>query len=560
MRTRRLAAALAAAALAATSLTVLPGAPAAANGCAVAGAYDGGAGTVGDPYRIANRDQLLLLTSTPGDWGSHFLQTADIDVTGCTWNEIGNSGTRFTGSYSGAKASPATGSWAVSGFPDGADTDPYGMFGVVDGATITDLIVDGGMSNTGGGAVGGLVGKGAVTIRRVTVNGDVTGTSSVGGVYGGRGSHDVVLEDVTVTGDVTGTSDEIGGLVGSTYSDLTITDSTFTGSVVATRDSDANYAIGGIAGYASGVTVLTDVSVTGAGSIRGKGTEVGGAIGYSDGPGLPPIAVTITLTRVRIGIPIVLTASSLPSDVGCFIGDPGDDSANVSITASTAVSYSIAGVVTSCGAGDGGGEEGPSYVTSSGLPPTLPPGTGVWQGTDGSETPLEVSSPGVGQVRYSAPGLQVTLTGTRGTGTGNGLVADANGEVECELCAFLAAGGVIEAWVFSEPRLAAAWRTDEIARILGELPCRRFTIPVGTPLDGGVGLPPGAHTLQLVLPTVSGLQAVNVGVTVAGPVPGGIPAGEGGPAPTERPSPVAATLLVTAGLALLLRRTAPAGA
>ncbi len=557
MRTRRLAAALAAAALAATSLTVLPVAPAAANGCAVAGAYGGGAGTEANPFLIANRDQLLKLTSTPGDWGSHFLQTADIDVTGCTWNEIGNSGTRFTGSYSAAKVAPLTGSWAVSGFPDGADADPYGMFGVVNGATITDLIVNGGMRNTGGGAVGGLVGKGDVTIRRVTVNGDVTGTSSVGGIYGGGASHDIVMEDVVVTGDVTGTGNEIGGLVGSTYGDLTITDATFTGSVIA---SDADpYAIGGIAGYADGVTTLTDVSLTGSGSIRGNGREVGGAIGYSDSPGLPPVVVTITLTRVRIGIPVVLTSSSRPADVGCFIGDPGDDSANVSITASSAVSYSIAGVVTSCGGGGGeDGPSGPSYVTSSGLPPTLPPGTGVWQGRDGSETPLEVSSPGVGQVRYSAPGLQVTLTGTRGTGTGNGLVADANGEVECELCAFLAAGGVIEAWVFSEPRLVAAWRTDEIARLLGELPCRRFTIPVGTPLDGGAGLPPGAHTLQLVLPTVSGLQAVNVGVTVAGPVPGAIPAGEGGPAPTERPSPVAAALLVTAGLALLLRRTAPA--
>jgi hypothetical protein len=64
------------------------------------------------------------------------------------------------------------------------------------------------------------------------------------------------------------------------------------------------------------------------------------------------------------------------------------------------------------------------------------------------------------------------------------------------------------------------------ARRIEDLPCQTFAIPVGAPLDGGP-VSAGAHTLQLVLPTGSGMQAVNVGVTVGGPVPASVPAGEG---------------------------------
>jgi hypothetical protein len=66
----------------------------------------------------------------------------------------------------------------------------------------------------------------------------------------------------------------------------------------------------------------------------------------------------------------------------------------------------------------------------------------------------------------------------------------------------------------------------------------------------------GAHTLQLALPTASGLQAVNVGVTVGGPVPARVPAGEG---PAGEGPAVPAGLLLVAGLVVTvlgLRRLA----
>jgi hypothetical protein len=184
-------------------------------------------------------------------------------------------------------------------------------------------------------------------------------------------------------------------------------------------------------------------------------------------------------------------------------------------------------------------------VQSDGGIPQVPVGVGVWQQTDGSSVPLVQSSPGPNQVRYSADGFQVTFTGGQGTGVSQGLVADPNGEVVCEICAFLAAGGVIEAWMFSEPRLVAAWRIED-------LPCQRFTIPVVAPLDGGGPVPAGVHTLQLALPTVNGMQAVNVGVTVgsssAVPVPNRVNTG-GGPVPVM---PLSFVLLLAAMVAALV--------
>jgi hypothetical protein len=192
------------------------------------------------------------------------------------------------------------------------------------------------------------------------------------------------------------------------------------------------------------------------------------------------------------------------------------------------------------------GSPAESFVRApDGSTPSSPIGFAAWQQTDGSSVPLVQSSPGPNQVRYSADGFEVTFTGGQGTGVSQGLVADPNGEVVCEICAFLAAGGVIEAWMFSEPRLVAAWRIED-------LPCQRFTIPVVAPLDGGGPVPAGVHTLQLALPTVNGMQAVNVGVTVgsssAVPVPNRVNTG-GGPVPVM---PLSFVLLLAAMVAALV--------
>jgi len=202
------------------------------------------------------------------------------------------------------------------------------------------------------------------------------------------------------------------------------------------------------------------------------------------------------------------------------------------------------------GSDAGGSEPAPSTPVLSGASlPTLTSGQGVWQLADGTSVPLTVSSPGVNQVRYTADGMQVTFTGGEGSDATRGLLADAGGEIVCEVCVKLGAGEVIEAWMFSTPRLVAAHRSDAE-------PCQRFAIPLAAPLDGGGAVSAGAHTLQLARTTASGMQAVNVGVTVGGPVPASVPAGEGPAAPSGL---VALGLLAAAGALLAARRPVVTG-
>jgi len=192
---------------------------------------------------------------------------------------------------------------------------------------------------------------------------------------------------------------------------------------------------------------------------------------------------------------------------------------------------------------------GPSWVSVDGGAPELSPGAGVWVQADGEQRPLTLTSDVSNRLRYESDGISVTFTGAPGTSAANGLVANPAGEIVCEICVALAAGQVIEAWMFSTPRLVAAHLTQD-------LPCQRFAIPVVAPLDGGGPISAGAHTLQLALPTASGMQAVNVGVTVGGPVPARVPAGEGPMVPVGL---LAFGLLAAAGAVVAVRRQVVAG-
>lgn len=165
-------------------------------------------------------------------------------------------------------------------------------------------------------------------------------------------------------------------------------------------------------------------------------------------------------------------------------------------------------------------QSSPSYVAPGGVLPSMASAVAELRRADGTAVSLVSSTPSSGVVRYATEGFEVTLSGAETTSPSAGLVADAAGTVECVVCTALATGSVIEAWLFSTPRLVAAW---EVA----EMPCQRFIIPLGVPLDGGGAVEPGSHTLQLVLPTAQGTGAVNVAITVGGPVPTGVPSGTG---------------------------------
>ena len=183
---------------------------------------------------------------------------------------------------------------------------------------------------------------------------------------------------------------------------------------------------------------------------------------------------------------------------------------------------------------------GPSYFAPGGTQPSQAVGTAAFVGRDGVSSLLTASDVDGDAVRYSKDDVRVTFLAGAGTDAERGVVVGQTSELVCEVCAEgLTEGQVIEVWLFSTPRLIAAHRVDDAD-------CQEFVVPLGAPLDGGGPVGAGEHTVQFALATADGPAAVNIGVSVSGPVPSSIPAG-GGPA-----LPVAPALAVLAAAGMVL--------
>ena len=174
--------------------------------------YAGGSGTESDPYQIATAQDLITLSQNSDDWDKHFIQTADIafdaDETAVDWDGSGTvgdgsdaTGLNPIGFYAGTGNDQDEGSdLFFSGSYDGdghkiknlfidEGTNAYqGLFGTIDGATISDLgLLDADVSAAN--YSGALVGEtrndnGAATIRRCFVTGTMRGDTFSGGVVG----------------------------------------------------------------------------------------------------------------------------------------------------------------------------------------------------------------------------------------------------------------------------------------------------------------------------------------------------------------------------------------
>ncbi len=167
------------------------------------------------------------------------------------------------------------------------------------GANVTDGSVDNTTIVQGNNFAGGFVGSNAGAISGSESDANVTGASYVGGfagsiVSGGSLTNDLatgstvgsasrigglagwnagIINTSEADGSVSGAS-QVGGLVG--WNDLTITGSAATGAVAGSV-----YAIGGLVGYATGTSVLNDVSASG--NVDGSGGGMGGLIGNNLG-------------------------------------------------------------------------------------------------------------------------------------------------------------------------------------------------------------------------------------------------------------------------------------
>ncbi|MEN6308320.1 MAG: GLUG motif-containing protein, partial [Anaerohalosphaeraceae bacterium] len=229
-------------------------------------AYSGGDGSVGNPYQIDNKADLLELGATPEDYGKCFILTSDIDLAGETFTEaviapdmdnyeLGFQGFVFTGSFNG------DGHIIKNLTIKATDKDYVGLIGYQDRGKVYKLGVEN-IDITGRGSVGGLVGYNSGTIIACYATDAVTGYTSVGGLVGENAG---LITACYATGAVTGDANG-GGLVGW-HSSGTITACYATGSV-----SESSEAAGGLVGYReSGIITACFWDIQSSGQAGGSG-------------------------------------------------------------------------------------------------------------------------------------------------------------------------------------------------------------------------------------------------------------------------------------------------
>jgi len=246
-------------------------------GSVCADKYSGGDGAY-EPWQIANLNDWNELVATPGDWSSHFVLTADLDLDGIVYTAApiapdidnstsGHQGTKFTGSINGQ-------GHTIYNLTINAPTQDYvGLVGYTDGqAKLLNLTLKK-VEIEGRNQTGGLIGQAGgweLLIENCDVSGSVEGNNQVGGLVGFHWSQGIISDcraDVTVQGN-----DEVGGFAGLNHGG-TITDSYAAGTVTG------HNVVGGLTGRNS-FGVIDHCFATG--QVIGN-IEVGGLSGASAG-------------------------------------------------------------------------------------------------------------------------------------------------------------------------------------------------------------------------------------------------------------------------------------
>ena len=243
-------------------------------GLPVQGALYSGGGTEADPYIIDTAAKMNDIGANPGDWGSYFLLTADIDLggyTGTSFNIIGPDWTTpFTGVFDGN-------SHTISNFTYQSSGKNYiGLFGYVKNtnAVIKDLtLID---SNIDAGtvhmyAVGSLVGQlqDGTVIDCNSVGGSVSGVGEVGGLIGYN----------------------YGGMISDCYAETIVSGNWRTGGLVGfnwygtIKRCHAATSVSGISGLAGGLVSANSLgrieNCYATGSVHGS-NNVGGLVGGNE--------------------------------------------------------------------------------------------------------------------------------------------------------------------------------------------------------------------------------------------------------------------------------------
>ena len=162
------------------------------------GALSVGTGTADDPYQISNTDDLKAFRDkvNGGERTACAILTQNIDLKGETWMpfapKTGYVTDAFAGTFDGNRHT-------IKGLNINATAANQGLFGLINGATIKNLKVEGTVYSTGS-YVGGIVGKVQTgTIENCGFGGSGSSVRSeagyAGGIVGG-----VVANGISITG------------------------------------------------------------------------------------------------------------------------------------------------------------------------------------------------------------------------------------------------------------------------------------------------------------------------------------------------------------------------
>jgi gliding motility-associated-like protein len=182
-----------------------------------------GNGTVGNPYQIANLQNLYWLSTTTSVWtgGAYFIQTANIDAAEASiWTggaglfPIGSSALSFTGHYDGQ-------GFSINNLYINRGDSMVSLFGRVDtGASISNLnLTNETIISSSSGYLSGFVAQiyGSSTVTNCTLNGGfVYGPGSFAGFVGSMGSTSnggATITNCSSNLAIFGTSSNVGGFV-----------------------------------------------------------------------------------------------------------------------------------------------------------------------------------------------------------------------------------------------------------------------------------------------------------------------------------------------------------
>ncbi|MCY7561896.1 S-layer homology domain-containing protein [Paenibacillus macerans] len=246
--------------------------PSAASSPITVRAFSAGDGTADTPYVITTAAQL---DSIRYHLNGHFVLGGDIDLSGYSgglgWTPIGISNAGFTGTLDGQGFTIRR---LTSLRPGGAS---IGLFGYIDGATITNLNLSD-VNVLGYMYVGGLVGYmntgtvSGVHAENVTINGTSENLWFAGGLIGNMAAGTINRSSATAVN--LNATYYLGGLVGATGAASSITESYSSGELFI---NGAN--LGGLVGTNSG-TITDSYSLA---NITGASSTAGGLLGINRG-------------------------------------------------------------------------------------------------------------------------------------------------------------------------------------------------------------------------------------------------------------------------------------